>query len=143
MAASSQAMTRFQAPETAFSGLDPEIAAKLIAASADIALVLDAQGTVIDLSFGNEDFEKEGYSYDPEAHGFITLIEEADKGRVLTEIWDDWTLVDIPWEGISIVDGFFQAVFLANNEFGIVFIIPDAPWVDGKLREVIEDHLDP
>ncbi len=89
------------------------------------------------------DFEKEGYSYDPEAHGFITLIEEADKGRVLTEIWDDWTLVDIPWEGISIVDGFFQAVFLANNEFGIVFIIPDAPWVDGKLREVIEDHLDP
>ncbi len=89
------------------------------------------------------DFEKEGYSYDPEAHGFIALIQEHDKDGFLTEIWNDWTLLDIPWEGISIVDGFFQAVFLANNEFGIVFIFPDAAWVDGKLREVIEEHLDP
>ncbi len=88
------------------------------------------------------DFIKEGNNYIPDDHGYIALIEEADKDRVLTEIWDDWTLLDIPWEGISIVDGFFQAVFLANNEFGIVFIIPDAPWVDGKLREVIEEHLD-
>ncbi len=61
MLASSQAMTRFQAPEATFSGMSPDIAAKLIAASADIALVIDADGRVIDLSFGSEDFEKEGY----------------------------------------------------------------------------------
>jgi len=41
------------------------------------------------------------------------------------------------------VDGFFQAIFLANNEFGIVFVIPDVPWVNGKLRELIEENLDP
>jgi hypothetical protein len=69
------------------------------------------------------DFIKESNLYIPEDHGYIALIEEHDKDRVLSEIWDDWTLLDIPWEGISIVDGFFQAVFLANNEFGIVFII--------------------
>jgi len=89
------------------------------------------------------DFIKEGNLYIPEDHGYIALIEEHDQDRVLTEIWDDWSLLDIPWEGITLRDGFFNAVFLANNEFGIVFIIPDAPWVDGKLREVIEYHLDP
>ncbi len=88
------------------------------------------------------DFIAEGNRYIPDDHGYIALIEEDDKDRILTEIWNDWALLDIPWEGISIVDGFFQAVFLANNEFGIVFIIPDAPWLDGKLREAIKDHLD-
>ena len=61
---------------------------------------------------------------------------------MLDEIWDDWRLVDVPGEGITKQDGFFWAVFLANNEFGIVFVIPDADWVNGDLREIIEYHLD-
>ena len=79
----------------------------------------------------------------PEDDGWIVVIEENDKDRVLSEIWSDWTLLDIPWEGITLRDGFYQAVFLANDQFGIVFIIPDAPWVTGELRKMIEDHLDP
>jgi len=92
------------------------------------------------------DFIEDGNLYIPDDHGYIALIEEHDLERVLEDIWpepDGWTLLDIPWEGITLRDGFFNAVFLANNEFGIVFVIPDAPWVDGKLREVIEYHLDP
>ncbi len=89
------------------------------------------------------DFINDGNLYIPEDHGYIALVEEGDEDRVLTEIWSDWTLLDIPWEGIMRLDNFFQAIFLANNEFGIVFLIPDAPWVDGRLREVIEHNLDP
>ena len=89
------------------------------------------------------DYVAGGYDYIPEDDGWIVVIEERDKNRVLTEIWFDWTLLDIPWEGISFRDGFYQAVFLANDQFGIVFIIPDEPWVDGDLRRMIEDHLDP
>ena len=89
------------------------------------------------------DFIEEGNLYIPDDHGYIALVEEQDKDRVLTEIWDDWGLLQIPWEGITLRDGFFNAVFLANNEFGIVFVIPNAEWLDGKLREVIEYHLDP
>ena len=85
----------------------------------------------------------EGYVYRPSDDGWICVVQQCDKDRVLTEIWPDWTLLDIPWEGISLVDGFYQAVFLANDQFGIVFIIPDADWVDGDLRRMIEDHLDP
>ena len=89
------------------------------------------------------DFIKEGNLYIPDDHGYIALVEEQDKDRVLTEIWEEGTLLTIPWEGITLRDDFFQAVYLANNEFGIVFVIPDAEWVNGKLREVIEYHLDP
>jgi hypothetical protein len=88
------------------------------------------------------DYVAEGYEYRPEDDGWIVVIDEHDKDRVLTEIWSDWTLLDIPWEGITFRDGFYQAVFLANDQFGLVFIWPDAPWVDGELRKMIEDHLD-
>ena len=89
------------------------------------------------------DYIAEGYDYIPEDDGWIVVIEEHDKDRVLSEIWSDWTLLDIPWEGITLRDGYFTAVFLANDQFGIVFIIPDAPWVTGELRKMIEGHLDP
>jgi hypothetical protein len=36
-----------------------------------------------------------GHPYPPEDYGYVVLIEEEDADRVLTEIWDDWTLVDI------------------------------------------------
>ena len=89
------------------------------------------------------DYIAEGWDYRPEDDGWIVLIEESDKDRVLTEIWADWTLLDIPWEGITLRDGYFLALMLANNQFGIEFVIKDAPWVDGELREVIEMNLDP
>jgi hypothetical protein len=89
------------------------------------------------------DYIAEGWDYKPEDDGWIVLIEEQDKDRVLTEIWPDWTLLDCPFEGITYRDGYFLALFLANNQFGIEFVIPDAPWVDGELRKMIEDNLDP
>ena len=30
-----------------------------------------------------------------------------------------------------------------HEDYGLVFVIPDAPWVDGELRAMIEDNLDP
>ena len=89
------------------------------------------------------DYIAEGYDYRPEDDGWIVVIEEHDKDRVLNEIWSDWTLHDIPWEGITLRDGYFLCLFLANNQFGIEFVIKDAPWVDGDLRKMIEDNLDP
>ena len=81
--------------------------------------------------------------YNPEADGFLALIEEGDTEGPLIGIWDDWTLLDIPWEGVMQEGDFFKAIFLANNEFGIIFLIPDKEWVNGELRETLEYHLDP
>ncbi|MDZ7651651.1 MAG: transcriptional regulator PpsR [Burkholderiaceae bacterium] len=54
--------SQFLAPKKSLGSLDVEAAARLITAAADIALVVDSQGVIRDLSFGNEELAKEGYS---------------------------------------------------------------------------------
>ena len=88
-------------------------------------------------------YSESGQPYNADDYGYVILIEEGDVNGTLDEIWDGCTLLDIYWEGIMLRDGFFIAIYLANNEYGLVFVIPDAPWVDGDLRAMIEDTLDP
>ena len=90
-----------------------------------------------------EAYTWEGHPYNPDWYGYTILIQEGDADRTLDELWDDCTLLNIPWEGITLRDGFFLAIYLANNEYGLCFVIPDAEWVNGELREMIEDILDP
>ena len=80
--------------------------------------------------------------YNHEDYGYVILIEEHDVNGTIDEIWDGCTLLDIYWEGIMKQGDFFIAIYLANNEYGLVFVIPDALWVDGELRRMIEDTLD-
>lgn len=89
------------------------------------------------------DYQPPGRSYAPEDDGWIALIEESDVHRVITEIWPDWQLADVEWEGITYRDGFWQAIYLSDNEKGFVIVIPDAPWITAELRETIECYLDP
>jgi hypothetical protein len=89
------------------------------------------------------DYHPPGRSYDPDDDGWICLIEEQDVDRVLTEVWADWTLADVLWEGITYKDGLYEAVYLADNEKGFVFLIPDQPWLHDNLREAMEFYLEP
>jgi hypothetical protein len=49
----------------------------------------------------------------------------------------------VPFEGVTVVDGCFHAVYLANNQFAPGFLIPDADWLRGEVRRMLENHLDP
>ena len=84
-----------------------------------------------------------GRAYDPEDDGYIILIEPEDADRTLDELWEGCTLLNIMWEGIMLQGDFYIAIYLANNEYGLTFVIPDAPWVNGELRKMIGDILDP
>ena len=84
-----------------------------------------------------------GRSYDPEDDGYIILIEPQDVDRTLDELWDGATLLSIPWEGLFLQGDFYIGIYLANNEYGLTFVIPNADWVTGELRDMIEDILDP
>ena len=81
------------------------------------------------------------HPYRPEHHGYIVLIEEGDVSNALTLPELGCRLEEVPWEGAAMHGQFFHAVHLTNNEFGISFLIPDAPWVRGKLRSVLEDLM--
>jgi len=89
-----------------------------------------------------DDFNEPGQVYDADDFGYLVLIEPGDVDRVLSDIDMPWTLVDVPWEGASMRDGFFYAVYLGTDDYGMGFVIPDAQWVNGQLREVLESILD-
>ena len=88
-------------------------------------------------------YTEPGQPYNWRDYGYVILIQESDIDRSLDEIWDGCTLLSIYWEGIMLRDGFYIAIYLANNEYGLIFVIPDAPWVNGELRLMIDDNLDP
>ncbi len=65
-----------------------------------------------------------GRSYEPDDDGWIALIEETDVDRVLDEIWSDWKLADVEWEGITYREGFWIAIYLADNERALSWSFP-------------------
>ncbi len=52
-------MKLFRSPQKSLGNLDPEAAATLIAAAADISLVIDDGGVIRDVAFNNEDLARE------------------------------------------------------------------------------------
>jgi hypothetical protein len=83
----------------------------------------------------------EDHPYNAEDYGYIILIEPEDAQRELDELWDGCTLLNIPWEGIMLQGDFYIAIYLANNEYGLTFVIPDADWIDGELRDFLKNYF--
>ena len=81
--------------------------------------------------------------YVPEDDGYLVLIESGDVYHVLSDLDMPWRLSEVPFKGVTVVDGCYHAVYLANNQFALGFLIPDEPWVTGELRHMLEAHLDP
>lgn len=54
-------MREFEAPSRTLGDLSADVAGKLIAAAADVALIIDDKGVIRDLAFGSEDLLREGY----------------------------------------------------------------------------------
>ena len=54
-------MREFEAPARTLGDLRADVAGKLIAAAADVALIIDDDGVIRDLAFGSEDLLREGY----------------------------------------------------------------------------------
>jgi len=87
-----------------------------------------------------EDFPVQPYNADD--YGYLVLVEPQDNGRELTELDMPWTLTEVPWEGASKRGDFIYAVYLGTDDYGMGFVIPDAPWVNGELRKTLEAILD-
>lgn len=55
-----EAVNQFRSPKRSLGDLDAEVAARLIATAADIALIVDNAGTIRDVALGNEELSREG-----------------------------------------------------------------------------------
>ena len=63
--------------------------------------------------------------------------------RVLDLFTPPRKLEDVFWEGVEVRSGHFIAVFLPNNQFGLIFVIPDEDWLPHGLRRVLCENLVP
>ncbi len=54
-------MREFESPARSLGDLDAHAAGRLLAAAADVALIIDDEGVIRDLAFGSEDLLREGY----------------------------------------------------------------------------------
>jgi len=61
------------------------------------------------------------FPYNPDDHGYIALVEPGDVDHELDDI-DMPRLTDIMWEGVSIIDGFYHAVYLGAGDYGMVVL---------------------
>ena len=82
------------------------------------------------------------FHYDPEDDGYVVLVEPGDVGRVLTDLRLPYRLCEVPFEAVHMQEAHYCAIYLANNQFAITFLIPDADWVEGKLRRHLENLLE-
>jgi len=64
-------------------------------------------------------------SYRPQDDGYVVLIEPDDVDRVLDI---GYRLAEVPFEVVTMIDGYYYGLYLANNQFGISFLIPDEEW---------------
>jgi hypothetical protein len=90
-----------------------------------------------------EEGERSGYHYDPTADGYIVLVQEDDLDSESQDVWNERSLVELLWEGVHREGDYYIAVYLPNNQFGLVFVIPDQQWLPNELRNVLEDNLVP
>lgn len=92
-------------------------------------------------------FEGEDGSYDPATHGHILVLQEGDDIALVPELGPDGLLevIDSEWASYDYVEAFaedgrtvFEMVIALDNDRTLAVIVPDAPWVDSRLRLVLE-----
>ena len=64
--------------------------------------------------------------------GYYVLIEEGDTTIDLPELQGD--IRTLSFDGVFKVAGYYHAVYLTSNSFGLEFIIPDANWLTAEIK---------
>ena len=71
--------------------------------------------------------------------GYFVLIEEGDKEIDLPELQAD--INTLSFDGVFKVGKLYHGIYLTNNSFGLEFLIPDADWLNEKLKANLDAHL--
>ncbi len=88
--------------------------------------------------------------YDPTARGFIIVVtEQDDVENDFPEVGDqgllsgaeDWPIFDCVEKFQEGTGHVIEAVTHLSNEKVLAFIIPDAPWMDIRLRTALEQAI--
>lgn len=89
-------------------------------------------------------YDSPDHPYVADDYGWVILIQEGDEDRPLLELWNDSNdkLENLMWEGAYKDGNYIIAILICTDDFGLSFCIPDAPWIKGRLRKVLNEILD-
>jgi len=90
----------FRAPKRTLGDLDAEIAAELIAAAADVALIVDDKGVIRDVSLGSDDFIQEGFE-DWVGKPWIETVTIESRPKVEEMLRDSAAKVPARWRQVT------------------------------------------
>ncbi len=77
-----------------------------------------------------------GNDYDPDDCGWVVLVDEATTEAEAVELFGvGWAELITEGTVDDRRNGVFRTGWLANNQFGITIIAPDAPWLSSALRD--------
>jgi len=93
-------MRDFDSPGTSLGDLDAALAGRLIAAAADVAMILDDAGVIRDLAFGSEDLLREGY-YDWLGTPWIETVTVESRPKVEELLRDSRSKAAPRWRHIN------------------------------------------
>ena len=68
----------------------------------------------------------------------ITLLQPGDADHPLAELCN---AEDVSLEGVIEQGGVFLIVLQTDYLYGLIFVVPNAEWLDGELRRCIEQNL--
>ncbi|BCS55612.1 hypothetical protein [Geobacter sp. SVR] len=83
-----------------------------------------------------------GNNYNPDDCGFVVLLNQhttdADALKLMGRPWAEARL-----EGVSFdrETNCFFTVWLANNQYGLTFLVPNEVWLDPAFRALLLDEL--
>lgn len=75
-------MNKFEAPKRSLGDLDAEVAAKLIAAASDIALIVGDDGVIEDVSFSSDELSQHGNGVDWRGRPWIDTVTVESRPKV-------------------------------------------------------------
>jgi hypothetical protein len=114
-----------------FESLAAVAAADLPAAHARVARKLMA-----DLITASE--REKGY-YAPAEDGFVAMLEKDDPEEQWLDVFG-WALPEAQFEEVTRLEGCFVATLL-NDGYGVSLVVPDEPWLDAAVRNLLEREL--
>lgn len=83
-----------------------------------------------------------GDDYDPDDCGFVVLLNEqttdADALELMGRPWAEARLEGVMFDTET---GCYLTCWLANNQYGLTFIVPDEEWLDPTFRALLLDEL--
>ncbi len=91
---------QFQKPQETLGDLETEVVSGLIAAASDVALVLDAQGRIQDVAFGNDELASHGFDeWRGQQWSDVTSVDS--KGKLQELLSEDLVKGSIRWRQLN------------------------------------------